>query len=149
MKNSNIFSVLILCLLLCGCNSLALSQKDKQELELFRTQFKSASNKNKEKLNTTWKSILFNDPKLEARKASSNNDFTVLAMAMGYHAKQDDAISVGLSCNEDEPLKIDTLTFGCVSPPDFMYKLAWQYNVELYNQKHSPLKKYCSLIPIP
>ncbi|QKK05276.1 MAG: hypothetical protein HND56_06065 [Pseudomonadota bacterium] len=128
---------LLLCFFLTGCMSSSFTQYESSRLYLLR---KYAGFKVEDK-NTPHFKLVYRNTEYLVKENAKKKDFALYSLAMGYKAKEENAVTVGAKC--EGPVEKTVWFTGCFPPPAILMKLMYVYNTAIMDQPDFPKAWEC------
>lgn len=136
------FSLVLISLFVTACTS-PVGWTNEDYSELLRLQKIIPENTDLGK-NAIMADLIHHNPVELAHTAANENNYSLIGLAMGYQASEEDAKILGLQCNQDVP--IQPIVFGCMPPTEqVLYKQMVRYNLAMYKNDKFPYKEMCEI----
>lgn len=136
------FLLFCMTVMLCGCVTSHTSYMTKKDLsDLSEIQRAWAQQPPQEP--SVLDRLVNGNPAQLAKESAKSGDYRLIGIAMGYGAQEKDAKPLAIECGS--PVETQNVVFGCVPPPEVIFKLMLDYNVTLLRQPDFPSQSGCRI----
>lgn len=141
MMHRILLSMSLSLLLLSGCAASELSRQDSADLQRLREVWTRDASQQRDIIYD----VIMSDPADLAAQSAARGDYRVIALAIGYKARPENAQPVGVECSGKGKAPVQPLTMGCVPPPPVLYRQMSAFNRALIMQPQFPANAGCRI----